>query len=144
MRAGFIIGGLQTMHATCEPDPRINDLYAAWADAFQRQDVDAILDLLTPDYVLWASGAPPIGPDGLRPMLNAAFSAYQITSIFEKEERLVSGDLAFDRGWDVQTLRARAGGEIQSHRQRVFLLLRRSADGTWRFARAMSQPGPST
>jgi ketosteroid isomerase-like protein len=125
-----------------EPNLGIDGLYSAWSDAFRRQDVDAILALVTPDYVLWPAGAPPLSPDGLRPRLAAAFAAYEITSKFEGEERLISGDLAFDRGWDIQTLRAHSGGEAQSHRQRVFLLLRRGSDGMWRFARGMSQPGP--
>jgi ketosteroid isomerase-like protein len=124
-------------------DPRIDDLYRAWSDAFRRQDVDAIVALLTPDYVLWAPGAPPLNADGLRPRLAAAFAVYEIIPTFECEERLVSGDLAFDRGWDTQKLRPRSGGEFQPHRQRVFLLLQRCSDGVWRFARGMSQPGPA-
>jgi ketosteroid isomerase-like protein len=124
-------------------DPRIDDLYRAWSDAFRRQDVDAIIALLTPDYVLWAPGAPPLNADGLRPRLAAAFAAYEIIPTFECEERLVSGDLVFDRGWDTQKLRPRSGGEFQPHRQRVFLLLQQCSDGVWRFARGMSQPGPA-
>ena len=34
-------------------DAEIDQLYEAWSKAFQRKDVPAILDLLTPDYVLW-------------------------------------------------------------------------------------------
>ena len=133
---------MDTMRTIHESDPRIDDLYRAWGDAFHRQDVDAVIALLTPDYTLWAPGAPPLSADGLRPRLAAAFAAYEIIPTFECEERLVSGDLAFDRGWDTQKLCPRAGGEIQSHRQRVFLLLRRCPDDVWRFARGMSQPGP--
>ena len=121
-----------------DADPQIGALYVAWADAFRRQDVETILSLLTPDYVLWAPGAPAIDRIGLRPALLAAFAANDITSAFECEERLVSGDLAFDRGWDTQTIKPRAAGECQSHRHRVFLLLRRSSDGRWQFARGMS------
>jgi ketosteroid isomerase-like protein len=130
------------MRSIQESDPQIDALYRAWGDAFSRQDIDAILALLTSDYVLWAAGAPPLSADAMRPMLAAAFAAYEIVSTFECEERLVSGDLVFDRGWDVQKLHPRSGGEVQSHRQRVFLLLRRCSDGVWRFARGMSQPGP--
>jgi ketosteroid isomerase-like protein len=32
-----------------ESDPRIDDLYRAWNEAFRRQDIDAIIALLTPD-----------------------------------------------------------------------------------------------
>ena len=126
-----------------QTDPRIDDLYAAWTDAFRRGDVEAVVALLTADYVLWAAGAPPLNVDALRPRFAAAFAAYEIISAFECEERLISGDLAFDRGWDVQQLRSRSGGEALSARQRVFLLLRKCPDGLWRFARGMSQPGPA-
>ena len=132
------------MRSTFESDPRIDDLYTAWGDAFRRQDVDAILSLVTSDYVLWAPGAPPLNADEMRSRLVAAFAMYEITSAFECEERIVSGDLAFDRGWDAQNLRPRSGGEVLAHRQRVFLLLRRCSDHAWRFARGMSQPGPAS
>ena len=121
----------------------IDALYLAWSDAFRHQDVDAVLALVTPDYLLWAPGAPELDVAALRPRLSAAFAAYEISSTFDCQERLVVGDLAFDRGWDVQTLQPRAGGAVLSHRQRVFVLLRRGSDGTWRFARGMSQPGPA-
>jgi len=118
-------------------------LYSAWADAFRRADVDGVLDLLTPDYVLWAPGAPPMTRDHLRGMLEAAFAAYDVDPAFEREEQIVRGDIAFERGWDVQTARARLGGDVQTRRQRVFLILQRGPDGVWRFARGMSQPGPT-
>ena len=121
----------------------IDALYEAWRDAFQRQDVDAVMELLTPDYTLWAPGAPPIGRQELRPRLAATLAAYEVIPEFEREERMVSDDLAFDRGWDVQRFRPRTGGDLQSQRQRVFLVLRRAQDGRWRFARGITQPGPA-
>ncbi|HEX4959648.1 MAG TPA: SgcJ/EcaC family oxidoreductase [Thermoanaerobaculia bacterium] len=126
-----------------DADAAIDALYEAWSDAFRRQDVEAIFGLLTPDYVLWAPGAPPMGRDELRPRMAAALATYELVPAFEREERIVSGDLAFERGWDVQQVRPRAGGEEKSQRQRVFLVLRRGEDGLWRFARGMSQPGPA-
>ncbi len=108
-----------------------------------RRDVDRVLNLLTPDYVLLASGTAPVGRDALRPLLMAAIDKYDIEPSFEREEQVVSGDLAFERGWDVQRARPRAGGETRVQRQRVFLILRRGTDGVWRFARGMSQPGPA-
>jgi ketosteroid isomerase-like protein len=120
----------------------IDALYLAWGDAFRRQDIEAVLALVTSDYLLWTPAAPELNAAALRPRLSAAFAAYEISSTFECEERLVAGDVAFDRGWDVQTLRPRAGGAVLVSRQRVFLVLRRCSDGAWRFARGMSQPGP--
>lgn len=126
-----------------QSEQRIDDLYAAWGEAFGRQDVDAIVELMTPDYVMWASGAPQLDAEKLRPRLKAAFADYEITSTFECVERLLAGDLAVDRGWEIQCLRSRSGGEGIVNRQRVMLVLRRCSDGKWRFARGMSQPGPA-
>lgn len=126
-----------------ETDSEIDELYEAWGDAFRRRDVQAILDLLTSDYILWPAGGSSMTRDSLKPRLVATLSAYEVTPSFEREERLVAGDLAFERGWDVQQIRPRNGGETKTQRQRVFLILQRGSDGQWRFARGMSQPGPA-
>jgi ketosteroid isomerase-like protein len=127
-------------------DPRegIEELHRAWSDAFARRDVEAVLGLLTSDYVVWAPSAAPVYRDQVAPALAAAFAAYDLVPKFEREELLVGADLAVERGWDVQELRPRAGGEPRIQRQRVFLVLRRGEDGKWRFARGMSQPGPGS
>lgn len=129
-----------------EADAEIDALHAAWSEAIRRGDLDAALAMLAPDYVLWAGGAAPlVGRDAARPLFAAAFAQFELDPGFELEERLVSGDLAVDRGWDVQTLRPRAGGPAVTRRQRVLLVLRRSPspDGSWQYARGMSQPGPA-
>jgi hypothetical protein len=52
--------------------------------------------------------------------LAAALSAYEVTPSFEREERLVAGDLAFERGWDdsrfvrVLVARRRHTGNVSS------------------------------
>jgi len=118
-------------------DEAIDALYAAWADAFRRRDVDAVLRLVTDDYVLLRPGAPQTTVDAIRPALAGAFAAFDIDIAFEREERVVSGDLAFEQGWDVQTLRPRTDGETRTQRQHVAVLLKRGSDGVWRFARGM-------
>lgn len=125
-----------------EPDAGIQYLHAAWTAAFERRDIEAILSLLTPDYELWPAGFAPVTRDSLRTRLQVTLEAWDITSTFNRHEQLISGDLAFERGWDVQTVTARGGGESRVQRQRVFLLLRRAPDGTWRFQRGMTSPGP--
>jgi ketosteroid isomerase-like protein len=124
-------------------DSEIDQLYAAWGEAFQRKNTDAILDLLTPDYLLWPADAPAMNRESLRPRLVATLDAYDVTPSFQRDERLVSGDFAFERGWDIQEIRPCSGGETKTHRQRVFLVLQRGTDGKWRFARGISQPGPA-
>jgi ketosteroid isomerase-like protein len=131
------------MSVRSRADSEIDQLYQAWSEAFQSKNVDAILGLLTSDYVLWPTGAPAISRDSLVPRLSATLTAYDVTPSFEREERLMAGNFAFERGWDIQQVRPRTGGEMTTHRQRVFLVLQRGDDGRWRFARGMSQPGPA-
>ncbi|MFN8582036.1 MAG: nuclear transport factor 2 family protein [Gemmatimonadaceae bacterium] len=126
-----------------EHHTEIDALYASWREVFARGDVDRVFEMLTADYELWAPGAPPATREHLAPALAAAFKLYHVDSTFEREELLVNGDLAVDMGWDVQLLRPVAGGDPVQRRQRVFLVLRRGDDGRWRFARGMSQPGPT-
>lgn len=131
------------MSITEKTDSEIDQLYQAWGQAFQGKNTEAVLDLLTPDYILWPAGEPPMNRDSFALRLAAAFSAYDITPSFEREERVVSGDFAFERGWDIQQVRSRTGDEVRIQRQRVFLVLQLGTDGRWRFARGMSQPGPA-
>jgi ketosteroid isomerase-like protein len=131
------------MDSSTESHPGIDALYEAWSEAFGRKEVTAILALLTPDYALWPAGASPLDRESLKPRLADALATYDITPSFEREERLVSDGLAFERGWDVQRVRPRTGGEVKIQRQRVFLVLQRGSDGKWRFARGISQPGPA-
>ncbi len=124
------------------PHPGIEALYFAWARAYRERDIDAIFALLTDDYVLWAPGLAPMTRDSLGPRLKAVMDTYDITPSFDCEERIISGALAFERGWDVQHAQPRAGGEPKVQRSRVFLVLQQGSDGQWRFARGMSQAGP--
>ena len=130
------------MAAIREVDSGIDALYVDCRDAFAREDINAILELLTPDYVLWAPGTPSTTRASLAPRLATAFSTHYLVPSFEREEQLVSGNLAFEQGWDIQEIRPHAGGDARIHRQRVFLLLKRGSDGKWRFARGMSQAEP--
>lgn len=120
-------------------DAGIDALYTAWSDAYARRDVDAILGLLTADYVLLRPNAQPVPASALRPLMVAAFEKFDVSIAFEREDRVVSGDLAFEWGWDVQTARPRDGGEARTGRQRVAVLLKRGPDGIWRFARGVTQ-----
>ena len=57
----------------------IDALYTAWADAFRRKDVDAIMRLVTPDYVLLRPGAAPMTADAIRPALVAVFASFDMS-----------------------------------------------------------------
>ena len=120
----------------------IDATHDRWREAYRRGDVEAVLALLTDDYCLWAPGREPIAVAELEARLRAAFDAYDCSPSFERIELLTAGDLAIDIGWDVQHLTPRTGGTPIVQKQRVCVVLRREADGVWRYARGMVQPGP--
>ncbi|MBI1984354.1 MAG: DUF4440 domain-containing protein [Acidobacteria bacterium] len=125
------------------PEVQIDAVHVAWADATRRGDVDGMLALLTADYVLWAPGVAPVeGRESVRRVLAAAVAAYEIETILQTVERVIVGDVAWERGIETQHVRPRGGGESIERRQRLFLVLRREADGCWRYARGMSNVGP--
>jgi len=55
----------------------------------------------------------------------------------------LEGDLAFVRGVETNRLRARDGDASIERTQRAFSVLRRGADGRWRFARGMTRFRPA-
>ena len=122
----------------------IDATHDKWREAYRRSDVDAVLALLTDDYCIWPPGREPMTGAAIAPLLRAAFDTYDCSPSFERIELLMSGDLAIDIGWDVQHLTPRAGGEPIVQKQRVCVVLRRDADGVWRYARGMAQPGPTS
>jgi uncharacterized protein (TIGR02246 family) len=114
--------------------PEIAALHTRWSDAMSRGDIDAVLSMLEPSYVLWLPNAPEMTPETLRPVLAATFARGHVASSFECETRIVRDDLAVERGWDVQTLTPANGEPARSGRQRVTLVLRRGDDHQWRIA----------
>ena len=121
----------------------IDKLFAARCDAFLRKDVAALVGMLEEDYQLWVPNARAVGVGEIRQVLEADFAAYDITPSYEREETIVGGEWAFERGWDVQHRVPLHGGDPVTRRQRIFLILRRHANGEWRFARGIAQPGPA-
>src|SRR5437667_309379 len=57
---------------------------AAWMGAVANRDANALRDLLTDDYELWANGAPPvIGPDAAVQAMHRTISKFRIEQSFE-------------------------------------------------------------
>ena len=116
----------------------------AWVNAIAARDPEALRAFLADDYEVWAHGAPPIrGVDAAIAAMRGAIERYDIVQRFDPLETIVCGDWAFERGIESMTVTPIGGGPSRSASQRAFLVLRRSADGTWRYARGMTNGLPS-
>ena len=117
---------------------------AAWVAAVAARDPDALRPLLTDDYEAWSHGMPPFaGVDAAVNAMRGALERYDIVQSFEPIESIISGDWAFERGTDRMTVTPLDGGPPRSQAHRAILILRRGADGRWRYARGMTNGFPA-
>jgi uncharacterized protein (TIGR02246 family) len=119
-------------------DSAIEQLFQNWSEAVRRGDAQALRDLMTEDAEFWAQGTAPLkGPDETIARMATFFQGYGLHQVFERKEIVVSGDLAFVRGMEVNRVIPRDGAPLEV-RQRAFSILFRGPDGAWRFARGMT------
>ena len=124
----------------------IGDLFRDWAAAGRRGDAAALATLVTEDFELWTQGAAAVrGREAVHATLAAFFERFELDQGFEREELLLDGGLAVVRGVEVNRVTPRHGLPSRAPleiRQRAFSVLRREADGAWRFARGMTNQSP--
>lgn len=112
---------------------------AAWMAAVANRDANALRELLTDDYELWANGAAPaIGPDAAVQTMGDLISRFSIEQSFELRDTIAAVDWTFQWGVERITLIPIDGGDATTIVQRTMLLFRRGDDGRWRYARGMT------
>jgi ketosteroid isomerase-like protein len=112
---------------------------AAWMAAVAHRDANALRELLTDDYVLWANGASPtIGPDAAVQTMHDLISRFRIEQAFDVRDTIVASDWTFQWGIERLTLIPIDGGDPTTIVQRTMLVFRRGDDGQWRYARGMT------
>jgi uncharacterized protein (TIGR02246 family) len=124
-------------------DEAIEQLFRDWADAGRRGDAQAMAQMVTEDAEFWTHGAAPLqGRDEVASRMATFFESYEIDQGFERQEIVISGDLAFVRGMEINRVTPRNGAPPMEIRQRALSILFREPDGTWRFARGMTNKPP--
>lgn len=119
-------------------DEAIDRLFFDWMEAGKRGDVAAVLSLITEDAEFWTHGAPAVkGKQAVAAMMEGFFAGFQLEQSFETLERIVLDGWVFVRGFELNRVTPKGGGTVEI-RQRAFMVLRREEDGSWRFARGMT------
>jgi uncharacterized protein (TIGR02246 family) len=114
----------------------IRELIATWLHATQAGDVEAVLELMTPDVVFLVAGQPAMkGRDAFEKGLRSALAAHAIESHSEIEEIEVSGDMAFSRTKLSVTITSKHGGTPLLRTGHTLSILRKGTDGRWRLSR---------
>jgi ketosteroid isomerase-like protein len=112
---------------------------AAWTVAVANRDADALRDLLTDDYELWANGAPAVtGPEAAVQTMRDVIGRCRVEQAFELRDTIAASDWTFQWGVERLTITPLEGGNATTVVQRTMLMFRRGSDGRWRFARGMT------
>ena len=121
----------------------IAQLHQEWMDAVTAGDAEALRDIVTDDYEVWAHATAPLrGPDAVVAAMRGALERYRVSPRFEPVETVVAGEWAFQRGIERMTVAPRDGGDSRTMEQRALVIMRRGDDGRWRYARGMTNGLP--
>lgn len=123
--------------------PNIGQLLREWARAIREKDVDRVGDCVASDAEFWSNDAPALqGRDAVRAAFGVFFEQYDMDQEFELLELIVRGDVAIARGIEHNHLVPAEGGEPVEQTQRAVSIMARQEDGTWVFARGMTNLPP--
>ncbi len=125
----------------------INELHRADMAAAKIHDIKTLITLWTEDGILLLPGQEPIrGKAAIWNHLQKQLPESQKFEISEYlhrfEEIQVSGDWAYEWGTYTGTYRLKSGGPDIHERARLFRVLRRQGDGSWKCHRAFAQELP--
>lgn len=110
---------------------QIDALFVRWKRAVEERDLGAICEMVSEDAEFWTHGHPPLsGRQGLRNALEKYWALFEHRQEFTRHELLISGDLAFIRGHELNQIRMLSGGLETQVVQRAFMVLRRDLAGS--------------
>lgn len=126
----------------------IEKLHRADMAAARVHDIKTLITLWTDDGILFLQGREPIrGKAAIWEYLQAQLPEARKYEVSEYrhhfEEIQVSGDWAYEWGTFTGTYRLKSGGPDLRERARLFRVLRRQADGSWKCHRAFAQELPA-
>ena len=114
----------------------IRSLIDAWLRATREGDVDAVLELMTPDVVFMVPGQPTMhGREAFGQRLRALLSTHAVESSGEIEEICVAGDLAYCRTKLSVTVITKHGATPMQRTGHTLSILRKAVDGRWQLTR---------
>jgi uncharacterized protein (TIGR02246 family) len=122
----------------------IRKLTEEWLAAVQAKDVARLLEMVTDDVIFLPASMPPIrGKAAVEAMYQSFLPQFRrVEQAVSIEEVEVAGDWAFSWGTDSLVLEPQDGGETIRRRGRGMSILRRQADGSWKFARGINNSAP--
>jgi uncharacterized protein (TIGR02246 family) len=134
----------RTESAEEEDRTAILGLLDRWRLATRAKDINAISELVTDDVVFLPSSVLPIkGKEEVEKLYRAFFSQYrEIKHEAIIEEVRIAGEWVFLWGTDELRLTPESGGTDTHMKGKGLSILKRQADGSWRFWRGINNMTP--
>jgi uncharacterized protein (TIGR02246 family) len=104
-----------------------------WAKSLHAKQLDAFVNLYTPDAMFLVNGDRFTGRDAIRSVTKRAMDAFTSDIHFQSASTIISGDLAYDSADYNETLTA-ANGIADPHRGNYLTIYKRQPDGKWLIA----------
>ena len=122
----------------------IRKLTEDWLAAVRDRDVARLIGMVTDDVVFLPPGFPPIrGTPAVEAMYHNFFPQFAgVEQAATIEEVEVAGDWAFTWGFESLSLLPKTGGAGIQMQGKGMSILRRQADGSWKFARGINNSAP--
>jgi len=132
--------GREAAMSQAREEESVRRALAAFIEAVNRGDYEAVVGMITDDAVFWTANAPALSGKAALRAAYAGLAAYRVHQEFEIEELQVGGDWAFVRGYEDFTLDPKdgEGARLEIRRRRAISILRRQPDETWKTARGMT------
>lgn len=101
-----------------------------WAKAVEESDLNTIGRLTSENAIFWTHGAPELrGREALENAFKPYFNQYNMKQDFQLDEIIISDDIAFVRGLEINRLTSLEDNSETVVRQRVFSILKNEPDG---------------
>jgi uncharacterized protein (TIGR02246 family) len=136
-KAEWVDSSLQL--ATRDDASAIRRASADWLDAEHEQDLGGLLRLVTNDVVFLRPNAPALeGRQAVEDLYRTVWASFRIRHAIRFREIRVQGDWAWTWSDEEINLTPVADGAAFRLKGNGMSILRRAADGSWKFARAIS------
>jgi ketosteroid isomerase-like protein len=120
----------------------IDEVRDGFAVAYARGDVEELLRRYDRDYVDVSTGVAVRGRDAMRDAFEDTFERFQGHLEIRRDEVLINGNWAIERGTFSIHLLDRSSGAEQVSRRRYLEVLVRRGDGRWYILRDLDNEGP--
>jgi ketosteroid isomerase-like protein len=125
----------------------ITDQHHRGTAALSTGDLDSMMSVYADDVIMMPpNDAPRVGIAAVRSMWEELLQAFAVEVSVSVEEVEAVGEWAFERGTFRMKLTSKTGGAPSEDFGKYLDILKRQADGTWKYSRLMfnsSQPHPS-